>query len=772
MSEPEVPPAADGIPRRRRRPDISGPLDQGDSWADRVGLNSLRGLNRAAPSGSSSNGALRNGTATNGGGSQPASQDRLAGMATLSGGMPVADPVTPDAPAPVSHWTTMPVEVPVEVPVEPPLQTPVQPVVDPMTGREPGPVESAATHWSAEPLWSPDPGRSPDPAWTSDRSWSSDPGLTAAPGRLADPGELADPGRLAGPDLATGWPPEPQWTSDLPTGHDWQPEPDPWGATPSGWSPEPASGLGGFTPTGSAPVGSTSTDPSWSAEPSWSTDAIWSTGSIGSAEPTPVADPAWGADPLQGRLDHPVSTGAPDAGRQLTVVDLTALERGSMNATGTLAPPETPPSPPQAASGSRPVRPGPATPATNLTGPIPVAPPISRRSGAEARTGALRLAAIVEAAGSPGAPNARRILSTGPISFDAIDAQDSPFAGPSGQSSAAQPAEPGDPGSQRRRSRRAAGEPDQARRALTSGGVDPGAASAGNGFEHRPEAAPGRGAAAPASAARSGRSGRNLPAAIGVGLLMAVAVVASLLLRKEAFVGLVSAAAVLAVWELATVLTSKRIHIPVIPLAVGALGMLVSAYVAREEGLLISFTLTAFGVLLWRIIDGVEGATRDVAAAVFTAAYVPFMAGFSIVMLAAPDGARRVLIFIAVTVASDVGGYTAGVLFGRHPMAPTISPKKSWEGFTGSVVMCMAVAVAGVIYLLHGPWTAGLAVGAAAAVTATVGDLSESLLKRDLGVKDMGNLLPGHGGMMDRLDSLLLTAPAVYLLLTLLVPTP
>ncbi|MFZ0159033.1 MAG: phosphatidate cytidylyltransferase, partial [Kineosporiaceae bacterium] len=266
-------------------------------------------------------------------------------------------------------------------------------------------------------------------------------------------------------------------------------------------------------------------------------------------------------------------------------------------------------------------------------------------------------------------------------------------------------------------------------------------------------------------------SGRNLPAAIGVGLVLGGAVLGSLLIRKEAFVGLVSAAVVLAVWELAGALSAKRIQIPVIPLVVGALGMLVSAYVAREEGLLVAFTLTAFGVLLWRIIDGIEGAARDIAAGVFTAAYVPFLAGFAILMLPVQDGAMRVIVFISVTVASDIGGYAVGVRFGRHPMAPSVSPKKSWEGFAGSALACMVVASLGVVLLLDGPWWAGPAIGAAAAVTATLGDLSESLLKRDLGVKDMGSVLPGHGGMMDRLDSLLLTAPAVFLLLAYLVPT-
>ena len=267
-----------------------------------------------------------------------------------------------------------------------------------------------------------------------------------------------------------------------------------------------------------------------------------------------------------------------------------------------------------------------------------------------------------------------------------------------------------------------------------------------------------------------GRAGRNLPAAIGVGVLLAAAVLGSLLVRKEAFVVVVAAAIGLALWELSIALRTKGISVPLVPLAVGALGMLVSAFVAGEDGLLVSFTLTAFGVLLWRIIDGTQGAAKDVAAAVFVAAYVPFLAGFAMLMLAAPDGARRVIVFIAVTVANDIGGYATGVLVGRHPMAPSISPKKSWEGLAGSFVLCMVVGAATVHWLLHGSLLAGLVVGAAAAATATLGDLSESLIKRDLGIKDMGNLLPGHGGMMDRLDSLLPTAPAVSLLLLVLVP--
>jgi phosphatidate cytidylyltransferase len=198
--------------------------------------------------------------------------------------------------------------------------------------------------------------------------------------------------------------------------------------------------------------------------------------------------------------------------------------------------------------------------------------------------------------------------------------------------------------------------------------------------------------------------------------------------------------------------------------------MLVSAFVAGEEGLLVAFVLTIIGMTLWRLMDGLDGAVKDSTAGVFAAAYVPFLAGFAVLLVAAPQGPTRAAIFMLLTVASDVGGYVVGSLFGRHPMAPTVSPKKSWEGFFGSVLFCMVAGALGVTIGLHGPWWVGVVVGAAAAVSATIGDLGESLLKRDLGVKDMGKLLPGHGGIMDRMDSLLPTAPVVYVLLAILIP--
>jgi len=267
------------------------------------------------------------------------------------------------------------------------------------------------------------------------------------------------------------------------------------------------------------------------------------------------------------------------------------------------------------------------------------------------------------------------------------------------------------------------------------------------------------------------RAGRNLPVAIVVGLALLGMVGASLFLVKEVFVAVALVAVGLSLWELAQAFARRGINLPLLPLLVGTAGILLSAYVAGEEALLVSFMLTAGGVVVWRVIDGTgRPALRDSTAAVFAAAWLPFLGGFAMLMLAMPDGARRVLLFVLLAVASDVGGYVAGVLFGRHPLAPSVSPKKTWEGLGGSVLLSCLVGTAGVTWLLGGNPLVGVGLGLAIVATATLGDLAESLIKRDLELKDMGRLLPGHGGVLDRLDSLLLTAPVVHLVLLAFLP--
>jgi phosphatidate cytidylyltransferase len=162
---------------------------------------------------------------------------------------------------------------------------------------------------------------------------------------------------------------------------------------------------------------------------------------------------------------------------------------------------------------------------------------------------------------------------------------------------------------------------------------------------------------------------------------------------------------------------------------------------------------------------GPAGYLRDVSAGVFALLYLPLMASFVALMLAAPDGSRRTLVFLILPICADIGGYSAGILIGRHLMAPAISPKKTWEGFGGSVLACVVAGGITLPTLLHGTVWQGVLVGLAALAAATLGDLAASMAKRDLGLKDWGALLPGHGGVLDRIDSLLVTAPVVWLLL-------
>jgi phosphatidate cytidylyltransferase len=275
---------------------------------------------------------------------------------------------------------------------------------------------------------------------------------------------------------------------------------------------------------------------------------------------------------------------------------------------------------------------------------------------------------------------------------------------------------------------------------------------------------------APAQPRSPGRAGRNLTAAIGVGLGLGAVIVASLVVWHPGFAVVVTAAVLVAVVELTRALRAGGFAPPLVPVLVGAVAMEVMAWNRGATGLVIAFLLTVLAVLLWRLGHGAAGYLEDASAGVLVALYVPLLAGFAVLLLAPSDGAARVLLFIATVVCNDVGGYAAGVLVGKHPMAPSISPKKSWEGLAGSVLACMLVATLILVLTFHRPWWGGLVFGAALAASATIGDLGESLIKRDLGIKDMGHLLPGHGGIMDRLDSLLPSAAVAYLLLSVLAP--
>ncbi|MEU7102459.1 phosphatidate cytidylyltransferase [Streptomyces longwoodensis] len=275
----------------------------------------------------------------------------------------------------------------------------------------------------------------------------------------------------------------------------------------------------------------------------------------------------------------------------------------------------------------------------------------------------------------------------------------------------------------------------------------------------------------PAPAPPKKSAGRDLGAAIGVGVGLGVVIVASLFVVKAVFVGVVAVAVVVGLWELTSRLQErKQIKAPLVPLAVGGAAMVVAGYVRGAEGAWVAMALTALAVLVWRMTEPPEGYLKDVTAGVFAAFYVPFLATFVAMMLTADDGPWRVLTFLLLTVVSDTGAYAVGWRFGTHKLAPRISPGKTREGLLGAVSFAMVAGALCLQFLIDdGTWWQGLLLGLAVAASATLGDLGESMIKRDLGIKDMGTLLPGHGGIMDRLDSLLPTAPVVWLLLVLFV---
>jgi phosphatidate cytidylyltransferase len=284
--------------------------------------------------------------------------------------------------------------------------------------------------------------------------------------------------------------------------------------------------------------------------------------------------------------------------------------------------------------------------------------------------------------------------------------------------------------------------------------------------------------APPAPPKDHGRAGRNVPVSIASAVVLIALILVTLLVWKTLFMVVVAAAVVIAVWELHGALAHRAIDVPEQPLMAGGVIMVVVAYFWGSPALVAATALTALGTMLWLLRRGVPGYVQNSTAAVFCIFYVPFLGSFVALMLregGATDftrydaGVKGILTFIAVTAASDIGGFAAGVLFGKHPMAPVISPKKSWEGFAGSAVFCVAVGVAMVVWVLDADWWIGVCLGVIAVVMATLGDLCESVIKRDLGIKDMSNVIPGHGGLMDRIDSLLATIAPIWLLLHLLV---
>jgi phosphatidate cytidylyltransferase len=264
---------------------------------------------------------------------------------------------------------------------------------------------------------------------------------------------------------------------------------------------------------------------------------------------------------------------------------------------------------------------------------------------------------------------------------------------------------------------------------------------------------------------KSAKAGRNLTAAIGVGVGLGAVILTTLFAYRPSFAVLVGLCVVYGSYELAKALRTARIRVALTPVLIGGAGTTAAAWERGSSGLVLGALITVLGVFVWRIADGADGFARDATASALIVLYVPTLAGFAVLMAHPHDGAGRIIAFVATVVCSDTGGYATGVLFGKHPLAPIVSKGKTWEGFAGSVLACSAAGILFMTLTFHHEWWKGLLFGLAIVVTATLGDLGESMIKRDLGVKDMGSLLPGHGGLMDRLDSLLPCAAVAYLIL-------
>lgn len=262
------------------------------------------------------------------------------------------------------------------------------------------------------------------------------------------------------------------------------------------------------------------------------------------------------------------------------------------------------------------------------------------------------------------------------------------------------------------------------------------------------------------------KAGRNLVAATGVGAGLLAAYGLTLFLVKPLFAALcvVTIVACLIEFRHAIRFTDRHLGMPIV--VIGGIGIFICAWQVGLEAMLTATFLTVAAALLWQLAGPYRGedALKNVTVSTLTVAYIPFLGSF-LALLAVECGAPATAVFVlSVTLGSDTGGYFCGRFLGRHHMTPSISPRKTWEGFAGSVLFAVIVSVAGTFWIGI-PWFYGIILGVFMAVVGTLGDLSESLLKRELGIKDMGHLLPGHGGLLDRMDSILMTAPVAYIVL-------
>jgi len=289
---------------------------------------------------------------------------------------------------------------------------------------------------------------------------------------------------------------------------------------------------------------------------------------------------------------------------------------------------------------------------------------------------------------------------------------------------------------------------------------------------------------------RTPKAGRDLPAAILTGLALLVPAVLGLIFFDLLLILVAIVLLCMGVWEVARALESheaartrrpggRRLRLPKIPLFLGAAAMPLAAYFGGVESLTLALMVTCVAIAVFAAIYRVTDPGPSIVASIFVACWVPFLISFAVLLLETgpesglfgiAEGNWRLVIVVLLVVANDTFGYIAGILFGKHPMAPKVSPKKSWEGFAGSMAGAVGVGMLASWLIFEEPLIIGAALGVAVVIAATAGDFSESMVKRELGLKDMSNVLPGHGGAMDRLDSLVFAMPAAFFVIVALTP--
>jgi phosphatidate cytidylyltransferase len=258
------------------------------------------------------------------------------------------------------------------------------------------------------------------------------------------------------------------------------------------------------------------------------------------------------------------------------------------------------------------------------------------------------------------------------------------------------------------------------------------------------------------------KAGRKLLPSILVSIALLALVFGTVYRFKPLFGLLVWVAIMLAIRELVNAYKHGGIELPRFALQVAGSAVLICAWFGKVSGLAVAMSVAIPNVMVFILFKGPKDFVRRAASAAFAIFYLAFLGGFIILLAHHSDGAARILTLVVLVSCNDTFAYISGVLFGKHPLVPKISPKKTWEGLVGSFIFTPTGSALVFHYALHKHWWVGAGIGIMAVITATCGDLIESAVKRDLSIKDMGSILPGHGGILDRLDSILFTAPAVW----------